>query len=350
MFPSSTPLQGGTGISLNPTPPPKSVPSKLQVQGPSPMSLLEPVYTAPSAPSGYSAPAYSGGGGGGGASAAAYVAPPPDPYARWGGKANYDRLNANYDEQINNVYGSSRDAAGNYARGYDANIQDFLDSLHTGQRNINERGIQNELAKKQGSMSIMDMISRGIRSGGVMLANMNASDSSAAELLAKAYGNLGQRELGKVGNQYDLENRNIGMAQDDFNTNRASGLRKLDVGKNDAINSIVTDARNKLAQLDADMANASLPDKIDIEQRKNDIKGQVLNTLSQYDQKLASGASAVNPSSTDDRRRTATELANSGVAATNPFDVTTQIPTQLQNTGPFSGTMPLFTLPRRKET
>jgi hypothetical protein len=146
------------------------------------------------------------------------------------------------------------------------------------------------------------------------------------------------------------ENRNIGMAQDDFNTNRASGLRKLDVGKNDAINSIVTDARNKLAQLDADMANASLPDKIDIEQRKNDIKGQVLNTLSQYDQKLASGASAVNPSSTDDRRRTATELANSGVAATNPFDVTTQIPTQLQNTGPFSGTMPLFTLPRRKET
>jgi hypothetical protein len=265
-----------------------------------------------------------------------------DPYAKYGGKARYDQLVSGFDTQQQNIYGTSRDAAQNAALSRQGNILDFIQSLVSGQHSIDERGVQNELAKRQGTSSILDMVGRGIRQGGVMLAGKNASDSSAAEGIARAYGDIGQRELSKVGNQYELENRNIGLAQDDFNTQREAGVRRFGDDKTQVVNGIVTDARNKLAQLDAAMVDADVPTRVQIEQEKNAIKEEALGILSQYDQELSQGVAGVQATGTEDRRRTAADLSTRGVAATNPFDFTAQAPAQFAGTGPFATQLPLF--------
>ncbi len=265
-----------------------------------------------------------------------------DPYAKYGGKGRYDQLISGFDTQKQSIYGTSREAAQNAALGRHGNILDFIQSLQSGQRGIDERGVQNELSKRQGTSSIIDMVGRGIRQGGVMLAGKNATDSSAAEGVARAYGDIGQREMGKVGNQYELENRNIGMAQDDFNTQREAGVRRFGDDKTQVVNGIVTDARNKLAQLDAAMVEADMPTRVELEREKNAIKEEALGILSQYDQELSQGAAGVQATGMEDRRRTAADLSTRGVAASNPFDFTTQAPAQFAGTGPFAADLPLF--------
>lgn len=272
-----------------------------------------------------------------------------DPYAKYGGKGRFNALMSGFDTQKSNIFGTSKEAAENAAIGRQSSILDFIESLRTGQRGIDERGIQNELAKRQGTASILDMVGRGVRQGGTMLAGKNAMDSSAAEGIARAYGDIGQRELSTIGNQYELENRNIGIEQEDFNTGRATGLRKFDEGKTQTVNNIVAEARNSLAALDAAMVEADVPTRVQIEQEKNRIKQEALTILSQYDQQLAQGAQGVQATGVDERRRTAADLANRGVASANPFEFNTQAPAAFAGTGPFASELPLFMLPRSRE-
>lgn len=272
-----------------------------------------------------------------------------DPYAKWGGRDSFNNLQSGFNTQKSNIYGTSRESAENAALGRQSSILDFIQNLKTGQRNINERGVQNELGKRQGTRSILDMVGRGIRSGGVMLGGRNAGDSSAMGQVARAYGEYGGRQQADVNNQYELENRNIGIQQADFETQRATGLRKFDEGKVQTVNNIVLDARGKLAQLDAAMAEASMPERIAIEQEKEAIKAEALQILSRYDQQLAQGAQGVQPMSTQGRQAEAFSLANAGGVPTNPFDFSTQTPAQFQGTGQFGASLPIFTLPRRRE-
>lgn len=271
-----------------------------------------------------------------------------DKYAQWGGQDKYNSLASGFDTQKQNIYGSAQDAATSAANGLHGNILDFLDSLRTGQQALDERGVQNELAKRQGTASILDMVGNGIRSSGSFLANRNASDSSAGDQIARAYGTLGQRQLGGINNQYELENRNIGLDQANFNTQTASGLRKFDDNKIQTVNNIVAQARNGLAQLDAAMADADMPTRIQLEQEKEKIKQQALATLGQYDQELSQGVAGITPAGMDANRRTAADLATRGVAASNPFDFSAQAPAMLQNSGPFASELPLFTLNRQR--
>lgn len=284
-------------------------------------------------------------GGGGGAAAAAAA----DPYAAYGGEGAYNNLVSGFTTQDQNIHSTSADAAQNAALGRHSSILDWLDSMRTGQRGIDEQGVQNELAKKQGFSSIVDMVGRGLRSGGTLLANKNALSSSAAEAIARAYGDVGHRELNKVGNQYELQNREIGLNQETLNQSKGTGLRKFGESGQMAVGQIVTDARNKLASLDAAMVGANMPTRIQIEQEKQQIQGQVQQIIGQFDPELQQGAAAINPTSTDARRATAFGLANAGQSATNPFDFNTQTPVQLQNTGPFGGELPIFTVPGAKK-
>lgn len=330
---STTNLQGGTGINLGTTSAYNQPTYPLQTPALDPTSI--PLNTNISS----SQPVVQ---------SSSTSQPAPDPYAQWGGQDAYNRLVSGFDTQKDNIYDTSKESAQNAYIGRKSNILDFILGLQNSQDSINDRAVMNELAKKQGFTSIMDMVGRGLRSGGVMLANRNAADSSATDALAMAYSNIGGRELGKVNNQYELENWQIKDAQDEFETSRTQGLRKFDESKTQSINGIVIDARNRLASLDAAMAEASMPERIAIEQEKNRIKAEVTDILSQYDQQLQSQAGAVAPTSIDDRRQEAFGLANAGVAAANPFEFNTSIPAQFQNTGPLAGGLPLFTLPRAR--
>ncbi len=274
-----------------------------------------------------------------------------DPYAAWGGQAKYQSLVDGFNSQKGNIYGSARDAASSTGSQLGRSILDFLDSQKLAQDKINQQGARNELAKQQGVSGVIGAVGRGIKSGGVMLANKNAGDSSAAGALASAYGDQGRRQLADVGNQYELGNQEIQSAQDQFGVQQASGVRNIQGTKQDAINNIVNGARDKFAQLDAAMANASLPERIAIDQERENVRGEVVGMLQQYDQQLTSGIGGIKATSRDERRAAGAQLGSAGTdLGKDAFNYTTDIPAEQQGTGPYASELPLFSLNRGKRT
>lgn len=331
-------LQGGSGISLQGgstntvqnTSSPQKTTTAQQLQ---PTVNPQPQYT-PTVTLGAVAP--------GPQTTPTYTQPAPDPYARWGGASAYNKLVSGFGNQKNAIGDSASDAARASGINMRNSIMDLIESLQQAQQSVDNRGINNEMAKRRGYSDIYSMMNRGIKSGGVMLANRNASNSSAAQAIADAYGQVGQRELSDVNNQFELENQDIGIAQDNVDLQRRAGLRRIDSSKELTVNNIVSDANNQLAALDTAMANASLPDRIAIDQEKNRIRSEVLNILSQYDNKLGD-VNNVKAMGRNARIGEATRRMQLGQASPTQFDYQTEAPAQFQNTGPFASSLPIFT-------
>lgn len=281
----------------------------------------------------------SGGGGGGTAT---------DPFAAYGGATAYNNLTQGFTDQKNNIYGGANDAASNAGINLNSSILDLVSSLRNGQLSIDNKAVNNELAKRQGTADTYGMVGRGIRSGGVLLANKNATDSSAAGALAQAYGDMGRRQLSTVGNQYEAGNRDITQAQTSLDEQRLTGVRKIQESKAQTVNTIMNDARNQLAALNVAMAYAKVPDRIAIEQEKENIKSQVLSQLQQYDQQLTNSTSSIAPTSADARRTQAIAQQTAGQAPASAFSYTASAPAQFQDSGPFASQLPIFTLPKRQ--
>lgn len=301
--------------------------------------------------------ANSGGGGGGGAwpeDQAAQAAQQTqqqtyvDPYAQWGGQTAYNNLVSGFNNQKSGIYGSATDAARNLQGGYAQSIQDTIHSLQTGQQAIDRKATQNESSRIQGTQGVLGMVGRGIKSGGVMLANRNAGNSSAAQALANAYGQQGQRQLSQVGNQYAQNAGDIAVNQQEQDYQQSQAPNKFHQGLMDNVNSIVASAGDKLAQLDAARAQASLPDRLAIDQEKESVRQQVLGLLQQYDSQLAQGVGGIHAASRDQNLASASGLLQAGQADPNLFQYDTQTPAQFQNTGPFASGLPIFTTGKRK--
>jgi hypothetical protein len=262
--------------------------------------------------------------------------------------AAYNNLMGSLNTRRQDIQGSASDWAKNYGLGLGQNISDYINTLRQDQQGIDEKGVQTELALKQAREGILGMVSRGIRSGGVMLANRNASDSSASAALANAYGEIGRGQLSDAGNQYEIENRNLGLQQANFDVQAQAGANRLKTQETQDIASAVADAGDKLSALDAWAADRSLPERIQVEKEKARIQAQIQSALGKYNEQLSSGMGGIRPASVEQRRGTAAGLANAGTAATNPFDFMSQAPAGFQG-GPVSGNLPLFLAPRRRE-
>lgn len=251
-------------------------------------------------------------------------------------------------EQRGVIDNTALDSARNAGSNYRSNILDFVDQLRSGQRNVDNQAIGNEMGRQQGVGDIRGMVGRGISSAGTRLANSNSLDSSAADAIARAYGQIGQREMSRVGNQYEMANLGVENAQNDLMTQQQSGVRRLGLSKDNIVNDIVGQARQGLASLDAAMAQASLPDRIAIEQEKEAIKAQVLQELSQYDQMLANDTQ-VNPMDQNARIAEATRRRNLGQASDQQFNYSSETPAQFAGSGPFAAQLPIFTYRNNRE-
>ena len=266
-----------------------------------------------------------------------------DPYASYGGTAAYNNLVSGFDAQKQNVFGSANDAASAYGQKYNNSILNFLDNQGIGQKNIDTQAQKNQLAKMQGVNGILAMVGQGIQSGGVQLANRNAGDSSGGEAIARAYGQLGNQQMANVGNQYQLGQQDVQNSQDAFNIQQQMGVRDLQSGKQDAINQITNDARTQLAQIDAAMANANLPQRIQLDQARQQVQNSAIQALQQYDQTLTSGVGAIKPMGADQVRAGAATMASAGYdLGNNAFNYTTEAPAQFQNTGPSPSALPVY--------
>lgn len=279
---------------------------------------------------------------GAGSSGSGYV----DPYAKYGGTDRYNSLIDSFNKQKGVIIGSAGDAAEQGGRKLHGNILDFIDQYRSGQSKIDQSAINNELARRQGVSGVQGMVGRGIRSGGVTLANKNASDSSAAGAIARAYGDIGGRELRDIGNQYEQQNQEIGLQQEDLGRQAGQFSRHYEEDKQGMMNSIVSTAQEKLAALDAAIADADLPDRIAIEQEKSRIKADARDQLYKYDSLLQSERGKIRPTSIDDRRIKAEQLQNAGTdLGEGAFNYTEQVPAQFAN-GPFASDLPLFSFGR----
>lgn len=331
----ATYLQGGSGTSLQGTSSPQTTSSTTQktvtAQDLQPTTDPTNLYPAPTSTTNTTNVL-------GATTAPAYV----DPYARWGGQSAYNSLVSGFDKQKQNISSSAKDSARTSGIGMKNSILDLIESLRTAQTSVDNRGINNELAKQRGTSDIYGMMNRGIKSGGVTLNNRNAADSSAAGAIAQAYGNIGQREMSDINNQYELENKDISLAQQNVDMQERAGLRRIDTGKEMAVNNIVADANNQLAALDTAMANASLTERIAIDAEKNKIRSEVLSILSQYDNDLGR-VNDINPMARNNRIAEATQRNQLGQASPTQFDYMAEAPAQFQNTGPYASTLPIFT-------
>ncbi len=276
-------------------------------------------------------------------------APATDPTAAATAAANANKLAAfnTQDQQALNTAGSSGDAA---ARSYGSSILDYLGGAQQTQNGINQEGTQAELSKQQASRSILDFVNHGIQSGGVMLGNKNASTSSAAEALARAYSTLGAHQQAQVGTQYAQDENKIGTEQTNLGIANATQGRHNEEYKANAVGGIVSAAQTAIANVKSNMQYASLPDQINMQQQIAQIQAEATAKLNALDHTFSEGVAAINPTDTNTRAGAAQNLALAGTAAGNPYQLTTQAPATFQGGAPAGGDLPIFTIPRSKAT
>lgn len=274
-----------------------------------------------------------------------------DPYAGtvFGSTAGYNKAVADFNDQKNTTLGSINDnLIGGAANSYKGSILDYLDARQGSQNNINSESVQNELARMQGMQGINDFVGNGIKSGGVVLANDNAGSSSAGEALARAYGMLGRQQASSVGNQAAQGQSKIDSEQATLQAGDATQLRHAN-DKTGTITDIVSKATAALDDLNTKAATASIPDRVNIDQHISQIKQQAMAALSAYDQTLTQGIASQAPQGADATRAKASALLTAGTAPENSFNYTTDVPAQLQGSGQFASSLPIFVAPNKRQ-
>lgn len=271
-----------------------------------------------------------------------------DPYARYGGTAAYNRLVGDYDAAKGVAYGSIGDKTQAGANAYGSSILDYVEATKQGQKGIDAKTVNNELARKQGSDGITDMVSHGVRSSAVRLGAGNASASSAAEQLAHAWGENGTQQMAGVNNQYELGANDIKSQQDAFDSTSNTNLRHIQESKNVIVNGIVDEATQALAALNSQAAYASLPQRVNIEAEKARIRSEALGKLQSLDGQLTNSKPAA--ISHEDALGQAFQLNSAGKASTTPFDISTVTPANTRSTITSNSETPLYIAPITKKT
>ena len=251
--------------------------------------------------------------------------------------------------QLNTINSYATSAAQQGAGDYNTKVQDFLDQQRLQQAGVDTQNEQNELSKIYGNRGVLDMVGQGVRSGGVQLANRNAGSSSATEALARAYGILGRTQQTGINNQYQQGLLGVQNAQHALDVGRTAGVRDLTQNAQDTIGNIVQNANQQLSYLNSQLASASLPDQLNIQQQIDNIKAQATAALQPYTDQLNQGVAGISPLAQDQARVKAQQMSVAGTAPDSQFSYTSAIPAQFQNTGPFSSGLPIFVAPTGKK-
>jgi len=231
------------------------------------------------------------------------------------------------------------------AQGYQRGIIDKAGQFNAAQRGLDTKAINADMAKRQGQAGILNMVGQGIKSGGVMLANKNAGNSSGAQAIASAYGQLGQRQASSVNNQYGQVMNQIGADQAILNADKAEQMRRWAEDKTTTVNNIVADAERQIAALNEAAAGAGIAERMDIAAEANRIRSGALSQLQQFDSEM----SKIQAAQSDEQRRSEAErLMSEGRVSDQSFNYSTEAPAQWQGTGPFASELPIFTYGRNR--
>jgi len=233
-------------------------------------------------------------------------------------------------------------------QGMNRDAQDYYLSARNQQNALNQKGMQNELARIQGRGGILARVGDQTKSAGVMLGQKNAGNSSAAQALANAYGTLGNRDVQKVEQGYAVNNEGINAEQQLFDEGRNIKTRRFEEDKLTNINAIVEQASRDLQALNDAAANASLPERIALENEKARIRSEATSRLGEFDSQVAA-ARGLKGSDTQTRRGEANRLNQTGGGA-SMFNLTPERDMQMQYQGETQagGNLPIYQMPRKR--
>lgn len=271
-----------------------------------------------------------------------------DAQARAAEDARINTLREGFNTQKQGIFDSINQWGDNTAARYGLDVQDFGNKLKSGQDALNLRGANNEAGRIQGTAGILGMIGRGVKSAGTYLGGRNAGSSSAAGEIARAYGDVGRRQMSSVGNQYAAAEAQRGVDQSTFNDEATLGVDRFKQNMDNEINAQVASAQSALTDLDVAMQNASLPDRIAIDQEKNRIKSELIAKLQTFDQQARDARTNARATDVNQNRGTAQSNLAQGQAPADMFSFTDQAPLEMQNSGPSASGLPIYTNNKRR--
>lgn len=195
--------------------------------------------------------------------------PAPDPYARWGGASNYNRMRNNYGLTQGGYDSSARTGMTDITNQYRTSNQSLFNKSSDTQNAINEGRINNALSLRRTMQTIINGVRQGLRSGGVQLANMNALDSGASEAMARAIAVQGNAQGENANAQWQTQEDTLNNQQTTLNRDLTEGRNNLSIWKDTESNRVRSDTFNKLTALKADadangidIVNTGLADQI----------------------------------------------------------------------------------------
>lgn len=225
--------------------------------------------------------------------------------------------------------------------------QNALDTFRQSQQGIDQQRINAAMGKQQASQSILDMINQGMRNTNVRLSNKNASNSSAQGAAARAYAAMGAKQQSAANNQYELQNRNIDVAQQGLATSINQEKAKREYEKTNLINGLVDQARQSFIALNDAAAGASIGDRIAIETEKENIRQKLLAQLQEAENFFNTGVQGIQGIGAEAAAGEASRLRAAGQVSPDAFMA--QAPTVGQST---QGGSPIFNViaNRRRQT
>lgn len=201
---------------------------------------------------------------------------------------------------------------------YQNDVQKFLATIQNGQDDINSGKANTALNLRRSMSNIAGGIRQGIKSGGVQLANMNATDSGAADAMARAYATMGNQQAGDANNEAALKFGELDTTQVKLNRDRDEGVQGFDREREAEVSRIRGDLRNKLAALDAQAAAEGVNGAVNmgiVDAVVNQAVAQLAAVDKMRQQRIA-GVKALGMNEVNQR---AAEMDQAGMEGTSPF-------------------------------
>lgn len=203
---------------------------------------------------------------------------------------------------------------------YYNNNRNTVQQIQAGQDAINSTRENTALNLRRGMSGIVNSVRQGVKSGGVQLANMNASDSGAAEALARAYAELGNKQTISVRDQAATENRGTDVQQKALTLQEQNALADFNQYRTTETDRISNDLYNQLRVLDANASAQGVSGRVDFSVRDKLINDAIakLNDIDKSTQSSLAGTVAETP---DQIAAAAARLDAAGAQGGNPFSV-----------------------------
>ena len=271
---------------------------------------------------------YGTGGGGG------YTAP-VDPY----NTSQHAFLNS-LGSALGNVTQGGADAFNGAANNLQGSANNILSGFRNNQQNIDQNRQTNELSRMNATQDLLGYIRSGLKQGGSQLANMNATDSSATDALARAYSQEGAQKQRGINNQAAVAEHGLDVQQGQLNQGLQDQLQQFHLTRDNLVNQVGSDVRNKLAYLQQQAIGLSLPDQVNVEQQKQAIIDAGMGQLQNIDNWLQGQVQTIQPQDATQVIQGAHQLQQAGNTIANSFNPSA-IQQQLVQ-GPQVDQLPLF--------